>query len=285
MTEYSSENEAECLFEDDIESFTFLIDVADKVKSIPVILNIKRNIRVSLTFHFVIGSLTSTIRTTMQLTTILTSLTQKTRKNLDFRRFIKVNATKAEDFQTTIIYELNLLEKMVEDVLKTDHPKPVSKKENNESLIGRTPNKRKERSRSSQKKSGDSRPKNLTPQEADRSILPYRPYTEPDSSSFNEEPTHNEFQEALSQKEEYNKLELVMQKYEGEIRSHIRSEQQLRLLAESLQAKLEEMEQIHEAELNNSKKQLAVNQKQPIHSSSWVSFVGVSKGDGFFVLD
>lgn len=39
--------------------------------------------------------------------------------------------------------------------------------------------------------------------------------------------------------EEYSKLEIVLQKYEGDIRKHIGIEQQLRLYGESLQMQLD----------------------------------------------
>jgi hypothetical protein len=42
--------------------------------------------------------------------------------------------------------------------------------------------------------------------------------------------------------ENYDELEKIVQKYEGEIRNHIQIEQQLKLYAESLQAKVEESE-------------------------------------------
>lgn len=42
--------------------------------------------------------------------------------------------------------------------------------------------------------------------------------------------------------ENYTQLEKIVQKYEGEIRNHIRVEQQLKLYAESLQSKLEDAE-------------------------------------------
>ena len=44
-------------------------------------------------------------------------------------------------------------------------------------------------------------------------------------------------------------LEKVLQKYEGDIRSHIRTEQQLKLYSDSLQETLEENEKIYLKEL------------------------------------
>ena len=53
--------------------------------------------------------------------------------------------------------------------------------------------------------------------------------------------------------EEYEKLEKVLQKYEAEVRKHIRMEQQLKLYAESIQQKLDESEQQRSDLLEQSK--------------------------------
>lgn len=62
--------------------------------------------------------------------------------------------------------------------------------------------------------------------------------------------------------QEYSKLEKTVQKYEGDIRELIRSEHQLRLLAESLQEHIEDMENNHEAQLKKMKETILVASPQ-----------------------
>ncbi|CAD8150451.1 unnamed protein product [Paramecium octaurelia] len=59
---------------------------------------------------------------------------------------------------------------------------------------------------------------------------------------------------SLRTEEEYEKLEQTVIKYEGEIRNHIRLEQQLKLYAESIQAKLDESESTRNELLETTKK-------------------------------
>lgn len=56
-----------------------------------------------------------------------------------------------------------------------------------------------------------------------------------------------------SQNEEYDQLEKIVQKHEAEIRTHIRLEQQLKLYAESLQAKLDDSEKARTELLDSTK--------------------------------
>jgi DNA repair ATPase RecN len=59
--------------------------------------------------------------------------------------------------------------------------------------------------------------------------------------------------------ENYTQLEKIVQKYEGEIRNHIRVEQQLKLYAESLQSKLEDSEKTRTDLLDQTKGMINVN--------------------------
>ncbi|CAD8064744.1 unnamed protein product [Paramecium primaurelia] len=84
------------------------------------------------------------------------------------------------------------------------------------------------------------------------------------------DPNHS-VTKSLRSDEEYEKLEQILIKYEGEIRNHIKIEQQLKLYAESLQNKLDESESSR-AELLETTKKLISNLKrenQTYHESQY----------------
>lgn len=58
--------------------------------------------------------------------------------------------------------------------------------------------------------------------------------------------------------ENYLVLEKVLQKYEADIRDHIRTEQQLKLYSDSLQETLEESEKTYHKEIQFRDKQIRV---------------------------
>lgn len=63
---------------------------------------------------------------------------------------------------------------------------------------------------------------------------------------------------AKKEAQEYGKLEKIVQKYEGDIRELIRSEHQLRILAESLQEHLQDSECAHMEHIASSKQIISV---------------------------
>lgn len=75
--------------------------------------------------------------------------------------------------------------------------------------------------------------------------------------------------------ENYQNLEKVLQKYEAEIRNHIRIEQQLKIYTESLQEKFDDKEKIFKSNLESKSSKLKVKfrkkfQKILLKKSPWV---------------
>jgi hypothetical protein len=78
--------------------------------------------------------------------------------------------------------------------------------------------------------------------------------------------------------EEYEKLEKMMQKYEEEIRSHVRVENQLKMYIETLQTGSEESQKASQKQINQLKNTIAVlfsNQKKTL--GLFLKGIGVAK--------
>jgi DNA repair ATPase RecN len=67
-----------------------------------------------------------------------------------------------------------------------------------------------------------------------------------------------ETEDSLSPEERYTNLEKLLQKYEAQIRDHIRVEQQLKIYVENLQESFIEKENHLKESLNSAKKTLSV---------------------------
>jgi DNA repair ATPase RecN len=68
-----------------------------------------------------------------------------------------------------------------------------------------------------------------------------------------------EIEDSMSPEERYSNLEKLLQKYEAQIRDHIRVEQQLKIYVENMQEGFTDKENQLKEALNISKKTLAVN--------------------------
>lgn len=72
-----------------------------------------------------------------------------------------------------------------------------------------------------------------------------------------------ETEDSLSPEERYTNLEKLLQKYEAQIRDHIRVEQQLKIYVENLQESFIEKENHLKENLNSAKKTLSVITVEP----------------------
>lgn len=91
--------------------------------------------------------------------------------------------------------------------------------------------------------------------------------TQPDRTTSTKYPkdffSDSSEQQPLKEGESYYSLEKVLQKYEADIRNHIRIEQQLKIYTDSMQEMMDDKDKQHRTELKAKDKEIEVHLTLP----------------------